>query len=175
MKYIAKKSHSNMAEFFRIGDIVTLHAEFPDNDCTKPPQSYYGMNTITGQQFRITTNFSDFVNTYLDPYIEEDVNSEIILEDPIDDFDNNELPFKTVIDEMYRVYLQKNSDYGNSFDKSLDKFGLISSVVRLNDKFNRIESLIKNNKQMVKDESIRDTFLDLANYAAMTVAWLDNK
>lgn len=84
-------------------------------------------------------------------------------------------PFESVIKEMIDTYRRKNSDYGNSFDKSLDKFGLIASVVRLSDKFNRIEQLIQNKEQQVKDESIRDTFMDMANYCAMTVAWMDQQ
>lgn len=83
--------------------------------------------------------------------------------------------FESVIKEMIDTYKRKNSDYGNSFDKSLDKFGLIASVVRLSDKFNRINQLIQNKEQQVKDESIRDTFMDMANYCAMTVAWMDQQ
>lgn len=80
-----------------------------------------------------------------------------------------------ILIEMNDTYIRKNSDYGNSFDISLDKFGLIASVVRLSDKFNRIEQLIQNKEQQVKDESIRDTFMDMANYCAMTVAWMDQQ
>ena len=40
--------------------------------------------------------------------------------------------------------------------------------IRLDDKLNRLKSLAKNSAQ-VRDESIRDTLLDLANYAIMTV------
>lgn len=42
----------------------------------------------------------------------------------------------------------------------------------MGDKMNRLESLV-NKKAMVKNESIKDTLLDLANYAIMTVMWLD--
>ena len=75
---------------------------------------------------------------------------------------------------MIETYVRKNHDYGNSFDKSLDKFGLVASVVRIGDKMNRIESLVQK-KAMVQDESIRDTLLDMANYAIMTVMWMDNQ
>ena len=44
--------------------------------------------------------------------------------------------------------------------------------IRDRDKMNRLESLV-NKKAMVKNESIKDTLLDLANYAIMTVMWLD--
>ena len=73
---------------------------------------------------------------------------------------------------MAKTYAAKNHDYGNSFDKSLDKFGIVASIVRMGDKMNRIESLT-NKEAKVNDESIKDTLLDLANYAIMTVMWLD--
>lgn len=82
--------------------------------------------------------------------------------------------FKDIVKGMIETYVRKNHDYGNSFDKSLDKFGLVASVVRIGDKMNRIESLVQK-KAMVQDESIRDTLLDMANYAIMTVMWIDNQ
>lgn len=81
--------------------------------------------------------------------------------------------FKELADKMYETYIRKNHDYGNSFDKSLDRFGLVASVVRIGDKMNRVESLVQK-KAMVQDESIKDTLLDMANYAIMTVMWMDN-
>lgn len=47
--------------------------------------------------------------------------------------------------------------------------------IRLGDKFNRFKSLSKGNEWHVKDESIRDTLLDLANYAILTVMELDGQ
>lgn len=103
---------------------------------------------------------------------------------------SNELvkSFKNITSKMAETYEKKNHDYGDSFDKSLDKFGLLASVVRMGDKMNRIESLINKSIQnpaypsvsvkdvnLVKDESIKDTLLDLANYAIMTVMWMDNQ
>lgn len=82
--------------------------------------------------------------------------------------------FKDIAKGMIETYVRKNHDYGNSFDKSLDKFGLVASVVRIGDKMNRIESLVQK-KAMVQDESIRDTLLDMANYTIMTVMWMDNQ
>lgn len=82
--------------------------------------------------------------------------------------------FKDIVKGMIETYVRKNHDYGNSFDKSLDKFGLVASVVRIGDKMNRIESLVQK-EAMVQDESIRDTLLDMANYAIMTVMWVDNQ
>lgn len=81
--------------------------------------------------------------------------------------------FVDITDGMVKTYIAKNHDYGNSFVQSLDKFGLIASIVRMGDKMNRIETLASK-KAEVKDESVEDTLLDLANYAIMTVMWLRN-
>lgn len=80
--------------------------------------------------------------------------------------------FTDITTSMARTYAAKNHDYGNSFDKSLDKFGIIAGIVRMGDKMNRIESLAVK-KAEVNDESIKDTLLDLATYSVMTLMWLN--
>ena len=77
---------------------------------------------------------------------------------------------KEIINNIHTMYKDKNEDYGDSFDKSLDKFGLLSSLIRLTDKMNRFEQLIEGESK-VTSESIDDTLLDMANYAIMTVMW----
>lgn len=79
--------------------------------------------------------------------------------------------FRDITDSMIQTYQAKNQDYGNSFEKTLDRFGFVASIIRLSDKMNRIESLSQK-KAKVESESIEDTLLDLANYAIMTVIWL---
>lgn len=71
--------------------------------------------------------------------------------------------------ELTSIYRKKNADYGNSFSRAVEKYGLISALTRISDKFNRLESLILHKEQEVKDESVQDTLLDLANYCIMTV------
>jgi hypothetical protein len=46
--------------------------------------------------------------------------------------------------------------------------------IRLNDKLRRFCTLSRNGGQQVKDESVRDTLLDLANYAIMTVLEMED-
>lgn len=78
--------------------------------------------------------------------------------------------FEGIIKEMNETYKRKNADYGNSFGKQFEEFGMISSVVRLTDKLERLKSLtIGKNQQQVNNESVEDTLLDMANYAIMTV------
>lgn len=76
--------------------------------------------------------------------------------------------------ELTNIYKKKNADYGDSFSKAIKKYGLTSALVRIGDKFNRLENLVLHNKQEVKDESVQDTLLDLANYCIMTVMELRN-
>ena len=78
--------------------------------------------------------------------------------------------FETIVNEMVELYKRKNSDYGDSFGKAYKELGIISAVTRLNDKMNRLKSLtMPNAVQMVNDESIADTLIDIANYAVMTL------
>ena len=77
--------------------------------------------------------------------------------------------------QMTDLYARKNRDYGNSFDKSMDKFGLVVAAIRIGDKVNRLQSLIEKGGAEVKDESIADTFIDLACYSIMTLMWMEGK
>lgn len=83
------------------------------------------------------------------------------------------IDFKTVTDELYKIHKDKNADYGSSFDKTCDYFGIIAAVVRICDKVERIKTLTKFDSK-VKDESVLDTLKDLANYAILTIIWLKN-
>ena len=71
--------------------------------------------------------------------------------------------------EMNDLYARKNADYGDSFHISFEEEGMAMVRIRLGDKLNRFKALSRGNEQMVKDESIRDTLMDLANYALMAV------
>lgn len=87
---------------------------------------------------------------------------------------DNVQSFMDITTNMAKTYAAKNHDYGNSFEQSCNKFGIIAAIVRMGDKMNRLESLVVKRAE-VKDESIKDTLLDLANYAIMTVMWLNQQ
>lgn len=75
--------------------------------------------------------------------------------------------FKELTEKAADTYRRKNADYGDSFVKVRQKFPN-SVLIRLNDKLNRLEMLMgRSEKAQVKEESIEDTLLDLANYALM--------
>lgn len=73
---------------------------------------------------------------------------------------------KQILDNMHNLYIRKNHDYGNSFSKSFNKYGITSGLVRMEDKWNRLNNLVSN-VSLVQDEKIEDTLIDLANYSVM--------
>jgi hypothetical protein len=72
------------------------------------------------------------------------------------------------------LYERKNHDYGDSFASGMREYGMVMPIIRMEDKLRRAKSLVNNRSNpLVKDESIRDTLLDLANYTIMTVIEID--
>ena len=75
--------------------------------------------------------------------------------------------YEEVLANLSTTYKKKNQDYGDSFHKSVTEFGPLAGLVRIGDKYNRLKQLITTGNQQVKDESIKDTLLDMANYCIM--------
>ena len=84
------------------------------------------------------------------------------------------MEFREVTEWMNNVYERKNADYGDSFSKTFEEFGLTSSAIRINDKTERFKKLIKQEAQ-VPEETIKDTLLDLANYAVLTLVEMSKR
>ena len=82
---------------------------------------------------------------------------------------------KSICDEMNDLYRRKNHDYGDSFHQTFLEEGFAMSRIRLSDKLNRFKALSKNPDAEVNDESIRDTLIDLANYAIMTILEMERE
>ena len=68
-----------------------------------------------------------------------------------------------------QLFTKKNNDYGNSFETH----GLIGILVRIQDKINRCLSITEKCVQLINDESLLDTLLDLHNYSAIGLMFLD--
>ncbi len=78
--------------------------------------------------------------------------------------------------ELTELYERKNADYGDSFGKSYAEYGLAMPCIRLEDKLNRLKNLtLRSGKQQIAEESIRDTLMDLANYAIMSIIEIDRE
>ncbi len=79
-----------------------------------------------------------------------------------------------ICEELNKLYERKNHDYGDSFHQTFVEEGLAMTRIRLGDKLSRFKTLSKlscsdADQQQVTDESLRDTLMDLANYAIMTI------
>jgi len=73
---------------------------------------------------------------------------------------------KSICAELTDIYIKKNHDYGDSFAKMRKELPN-SILVRIYDKYSRLKTLMSGAEQKVKNESIEDTLLDLANYCIL--------
>ena len=76
---------------------------------------------------------------------------------------------KAIQKEALELFTKKNIDYGDAFAK----YGVIGVFMRIEDKLQRLMSITKNGVNLVNDEGIRDTLIDLHNYSAMALMLLD--
>lgn len=77
--------------------------------------------------------------------------------------------FKAMTEKMYETFKNKRHDYGQSTTELFNEFGPIAMYIKMYDKMSRFKNLMNNLDNYVKDESILDTLLDLANYALITI------
>jgi len=77
-------------------------------------------------------------------------------------------------EEAISLMAKKNQDYANSEDplknfRLVEHLGVVNTdkaiFVRLSDKFSRLAKFVKTGSFAVEDEKVRDTLLDLCNYA----------
>jgi hypothetical protein len=73
--------------------------------------------------------------------------------------------------EALELFRKKNTDYGDAFAT----YGTVGVIVRMGDKIQRLLSVSKKGIALVDNESLRDTLIDLHNYAAMGIMLLDEK
>ena len=82
--------------------------------------------------------------------------------------------FDEIVEEMKDIHMKKNADYGNNFHKRFEKWGFLTALLRLSDKMERLENIYEKGEIQVKDETVYDTLIDLANYAVMTAVEIRN-
>lgn len=76
---------------------------------------------------------------------------------------------KKIQAEALELFTKKNVDYGDAFAN----YGVIGVLMRIEDKLQRSISISNKGVNLVEDECIRDTLIDLHNYAAMGMMLLD--
>ena len=82
--------------------------------------------------------------------------------------------FRRLQEEQYELFLRKQYDYGKSNitlggnvdDDDDNRVAITALVIRLNDKIQRLLNIvIKRKMSETQNETIEDTFVDIANYA----------
>ena len=76
---------------------------------------------------------------------------------------------RQVQDEALELFKKKNADYGDAFAN----YGPVGILVRMGDKISRLNHITKNGITLVENEKLKDTLIDLHNYAAMAIMLLD--
>jgi len=81
------------------------------------------------------------------------------------------IQMKKIQEEAFELFKKKNSDYGDAFAE----YGKIGILMRIGDKLKRYISITSNSIQLINDESLKDTLIDLHNYAAMALMLIDEE
>ncbi len=71
--------------------------------------------------------------------------------------------------EALELFRRKNIDYGDAFAN----YGTTGVIIRMGDKIQRFASITNSGVNLVDTENLRDTLIDLHNYAAMAIMLLD--
>lgn len=92
---------------------------------------------------------------------------------------------KAACEKMHDITTRKNNDYTGASDDPFSNFKLTEMMevvsaeqgffVRMSDKFMRLGTFVKKGVLQVKDESVEDTLLDLANYSILLAAYIKSK
>lgn len=70
-----------------------------------------------------------------------------------------------------QIFEKKNKDYGDAFAQH----GTVGVLVRISDKMSRFTNISKRGLEIsVSDETLKDTLMDLHNYAAMAIMCMEN-
>lgn len=86
--------------------------------------------------------------------------------------------------ECIETSRKKNADYtGATTDPfsnftSVEVLGILTEqgfLTRMMDKMKRIASFVENGQLQVKDESVKDTLQDLANYSCLFAGYIESK
>ncbi|MCQ2319303.1 MAG: DUF1599 domain-containing protein [Bacteroidales bacterium] len=80
--------------------------------------------------------------------------------------------FRAITSAMTDLYERKNKDYGGTADRMYEEWGMTYYCIMLQQKIERLKSTI--NADEVNFEGVRDTLLDIANYAIMGIMSEEN-
>lgn len=155
--------------YISLGDVMQRGRRAIDaNLCYREPEERLGVQLYLWWQSQRREKYRmEHYGCSLDPI---DVLSKLsaFTEQPTGDAD----AFRDITNGMYDTFKVKNHDYGNSFAELFKECGMTYAYGHLSEKLKRVKSLMSDEAK-VKGESMRDSLLDLANYAILTIMELD--
>jgi len=77
--------------------------------------------------------------------------------------------FKSIQNDGLELFTKKNKDYGDAFST----YGVVGVIMRMEDKLKRYLSITKSGVNLINDESLKDTLIDLMNYSTMALMLLN--
>lgn len=80
--------------------------------------------------------------------------------------------FEALSGVLAQTLIEKNHAYNNSYDDTVDTYGLTTIGVRLEDKYNRIKNLLLRKELGENDEKLIDSLLDNAGYSLLAINYL---
>lgn len=81
--------------------------------------------------------------------------------------------FKDITNDMLVMYTEKNEKYGNSWEETLDEFGYLPYIIRMNEKLKRANTIVTSGDDD-DTESLEDILIDISIYSVMTLMHLKN-
>lgn len=74
----------------------------------------------------------------------------------------------SVFAELRQILLSKRRDYGSG---NIEAFGELGVLIRVADKVARLKNLLYDNPGQPENESLEDSWKDLANYGVLALMW----
>lgn len=115
-----------------------------------------------------------FLDEHKETQVEKDIASVSKVLHKVATMSSLEFSLDKITSDIVNLLVRKNANYGNSFDRQMDEYGMLASVIRLDDKMSRLRSLTKGEPDKV-GESVDDTLRDIVGYTLLTLNWLANQ
>lgn len=81
------------------------------------------------------------------------------------------LRHQELCDELNRLYISKNKEYGDSFGKAYKDIGIVSAITQI---YHKVQRLVKvYDKESIEFESLRDNLIDTSNYCLMCIVEME--
>lgn len=112
-----------------------------------------------------------FLDEHKEPQLEKDIASASKALYKASAMNSFEFSLDKITSEIVDLLVRKNANYGNSFDRQMDEYGMLAAVIRLDDKMSRLRALTKGEPDKV-GESVDDTLRDIVGYTLLTLNWL---